>query len=270
MVRCSFGAPFFIFRAMNISLVEFDMVWENPVANRSFLEAHFKGLLEEEVDIIVLPEMFTTGFTMNAVAMAETMEGETVEWMKSQSRQYQAAIVGSIIIQEQGRYFNRCFFIQPNGSLEYYDKQHLFTIAEEHHSYSRGLENKVVEYKGWKIALMICYDLRFPALLRSALPFDLVIFVASWPSKRIDAWTTLLKARAIENQAYVIGVNRKGRDANGFHYCGHSIAFDPLGATLLQSMPEDGLTTISIDKIHLEETRRILPFLNDRDSITVG
>jgi len=269
-VRCFYSAPFFIFTVMKVCLVEFDIIWEQPFANLALLDKALESELDSDTDIIVLPEMFTTGFSMNASVLAETMDGPSLQWMKETAQVYQVAVVGSLIIEDRDNFYNRCFFVYPDGTIAFYDKQHLFTLAGEQKQYTAGTQNKVIYYKGWNIALMICYDLRFPALLRAALPFDMVIFIASWPSTRIEAWTTLLKARAIENLAYVIGVNRVGTDGAGFHYNGQSNAFDPLGKEL-PPINVNGITkSVKLDRAYLQKTRETLPFLEDRDSITVG
>jgi predicted amidohydrolase len=210
--------------------------------------------------------MFTTGFSMNASKLAETMDGDTLQWMISEAKKNNSALTGSVIISENGLYYNRLFFVYPDGSFETYDKRHTFTLAGEDKIYTAGSKRLIVAYKGWKICPLICYDLRFPVWARNTDEYDLLYYVANWPAKRINAWDALLKARAIENMTYCLGVNRVGLDANGHEYVGHSAAYDALGEQISTTDFEKELVvTIVLQKKHLDTHRARLQFLNDRD-----
>ena len=219
----------------------------------------------EEVDLIVLPEMFSSGFTMNPKAVAETMTGETIAWLQHLAQAKDCAITGSLVIEENGKYYNRLVFVYPNGELKTYDKRHLFTLAGEDKIYTKGSEKAIVNYNNWNICLQICYDLRFPVFARNVENYDLLLYVANWPKPRINAWDALLKARAIENMCYTIGVNRIGEDANQLEYPGHSKAIDFLGNTLVDCENELGIFIFELDKNTQNETREKFNFLNDRD-----
>lgn len=253
---------------LQIALVQTDLVWEDAQANRNTLENKIKGL-SNEVDLIILPEMFTTAFTMNPTSVYETMEGHTLVWLKQMAALINSAICGSLIIKEGEHFYNRFVFVQPNGSVSYYDKRHTFTLAGENKTYSAGLKKLIITYKGWKICPLICYDLRFPVWSRNAENFDILIYVANWPSKRILAWDTLLRARAIENMVYTVGVNRVGNDAKGLEYTGHSAIYDALGATVIYSEKEEILLT-TLYKSEITQHRDQLKFLQDRDQFTVN
>ncbi|CAL2089529.1 amidohydrolase [Tenacibaculum sp. 190524A05c] len=250
---------------LNISLLQADLSWENPEENLSYFSSQIEQI-NNDVDLIVLPEMFTTGFSMNASELAEEVNGTTVNWMKDIAKTKNSAVVGSVIITEENQYYNRLFFMFPSGEFEYYDKKHTFTLAKEHETYSSGTEKLLVEYKGWKICPLICYDLRFPVWARNVEDYDLLLYVASWPEKRISAWDALLKARAIENMSYTIGVNRIGEDGNDYAYVGHSIIVDCLGEALSQEKNEAAeIISVQINKNTQEEVRNKLGFLKDRD-----
>ncbi len=220
----------------------------------------------EEVDLIVLPEMFSSGFTMNPKAVAETMNGETIAWLQHLAKAKDCAITGSLVIEENGKYYNRLVFVYPNGELKTYDKRHLFTLAGEDKVYTAGKEKLIIEYKGFRICPLICYDLRFPVFARNVEDYDVLIYVANWPKPRINAWDILLKARAVENMSYAIGVNRIGMDENELEYVGHSQAVDFLGNYLLEAQETDGVFIVELDKEKLLETRSKLAFLKDKDS----
>lgn len=220
----------------------------------------------EEVDLIVLPEMFSSGFTMNPKAVAETMNGETIAWLQHLAKAKDCAITGSLVIEENGKYYNRLVFVYPNGELKTYDKRHLFTLAGEDKVYTAGREKLIIEYKGFRICPLICYDLRFPVFARNVEDYDVLIYVANWPKPRINAWDILLKARAVENMSYAIGVNRIGMDENELEYVGHSQAVDFLGNYLLEAQETDGVFIVELDKEKLLETRSKLAFLKDKDS----
>lgn len=214
--------------------------------------------------------MFTSGFTMNADQVAETMLGETISWMRKLSEKNNTAITGSLIIKDNGNYFNRLVFIHPNGKMDTYDKRHTFTLAGEDKIYSSGKTNIIINYNGWKIKPLICYDLRFPVWARNMEDYDLLFYVANWPKIRIDAWDALLQARAIENMSYCIGVNRVGLDTNNFEYSGHSAAYDVLGKRM-DAIPQNKEATeiVTLNKSHIETYRKKLGFLNDRDVFTL-
>lgn len=254
---------------LQVSIIQTDLVWENKPANFK----HFEELIhaiELNTDLIILPEMFTTGFSMNAEQLYDNAEGKTLEWLKEQARKKQAAITGSAIIKENDQYYNRLFFVKPDGHYATYDKKHLFTLAGEHHFYTAGQKKLVIEYKDWKICPLVCYDLRFPVWARNTEDYDLLIYVANWPQKRIAAWDALLKARAIENMSYCIGVNRIGVDGNDFPYVGHSAIYDSLGEKISTDLFEEAfIETKVLSKDHIRESREKLGFLKDRDGFVL-
>lgn len=257
---------------LNVALIQADLVWEDPIANRARFEKKIEEL-PKVTDLVVLPEMFTTGFTMNATTIAESMDGETIAWMRQMAKKHQLAITGSVVIKEsieEEQYFNRLLFISPDGSMVKYDKKHTFTLAGEDKVYTSGLERIEVMYKGWKICPLICYDLRFPVWARNTIDYDVLLYVASWPKPRIAAWDTLLKARAIENMSYTIGVNRVGEDHNGYLYNGNTVAYDALGNCLDKN--NEGVETvllIELDKDELGRVRNKFRFLDDKDSFVI-
>ncbi|MCR5861265.1 amidohydrolase [Flavobacterium sp. J372] len=252
---------------MKISLIQTALAWENPVENKN----HFTQLIDtiHETDLIILPEMFSTGFTMNAAAVAEPMDSETVTWMKQLSAEKNCAVTGSVVIEEDGKYYNRLLFVEPGGTIRTYDKRHLFTLAGENKTYTKGVNRTIIEYRGWKICPLVCYDLRFPVFSRNTEDYDLLLYVANWPEPRIAAWDVLLKARAIENMCYVAGVNRIGQDNNGHNYPGHSVVIDYLGHALGEAHEEEMVLTIVLRKDLLNDTREKFGFLNDRDSFNL-
>ncbi|WP_136667339.1 nitrilase family protein [Flavobacterium sp. H122] len=253
---------------MKIAIIQSDITWENPSINRINFEEKIKSI-DETVDLIVLPEMFSTGFTMNPSVVAETMDGETVSWMVSVAKNKNTAITGSLVITENGNYYNRMLFVFPNGEIQKYDKRHLFSLAKEEAVFTRGNDKVIVEYNNWKICLQICYDLRFPVFARNVENYDMLIYVASWPKPRINAWDILLRARAVENLSYVIGVNRVGTDGSQLEYVGHSQAVDHLGNYVLEPFENETIKIFSFDKNEMLETRSKLNFLNDRDVFTI-
>ena len=252
---------------MKIALIQSELVWEDARGNRERFQHKLEAV--SNVDLIVFPEMFSTGFTMHPQPIAETMQGETVAWMKAVAAEKAAAICGSVVITEDGHFYNRLLFVYPSGEIKTYDKRHLFTLAGEHSAYKPGRDKVIVDYKGFRICLLVCYDLRFPVFSRNNDDYDLLLYVANWPQPRIAAWDTLLKARAIENMAFVIGVNRVGKDANGHNYVGHSQAYDALGTSLLETSERDEVLVVELNKNALLETRQKFGFLNDRDQFTV-
>ena len=232
--------------------------------------------LEEKTEIIILPEMFTTGFSMRAIDLAETMDGPSVKWMKKVSAEKKVILTGSLIIEENGKYFNRLIWMLPNGQFGQYDKRHCFSLAGEDKYYTPGDTRLIASVKGWKVNLCICYDLRFPVWSRqtktpdSESPeFDLLIYVANWPDRRVHAWKTLLPARAIENQCYVAGVNRVGNDGNDIYHSGYSMVVDPSGEVQQMDPGKEGVLTITLDRNKLDQTRQQIPFWKDADPFLI-
>lgn len=256
-------------RNLRVSILQSHLHWENPVANR---EAFSEKIIDlsSNTDLIILPEMFTTGFSMNAKALAEPENGPTLNWMKEMAKRSQAAITGSVIITENEKYYNRLFFVKPDGSYVHYNKRHTFTLAGEHKVYAAGSERVTIDYMGWKIFPLICYDLRFPVWARNVDNYDLLIYVANWPKKRVAAWDALLKARAIENMSYCIGVNRVGLDGSGHEYTGHSAVYDALGYKISdKNFEKEFAETIELSKDQLIDTREQLKFLDDKDDFNL-
>jgi len=253
---------------LRVTLIQANQVWEDKSANLSHFEELFQGM--ESTDLVLLPEMFQSAFTMNAATMAEEMNGESVTWLKTMSAKHNTAIYTSLIIKEAANYFNRGLFVRPDGQVSVYDKRQRFAMAGEDTVFAAGTNETLVEWKEWKINLQICYDLRFPELCRneqtaSGVKYDTLLYVANWPERRIGHWSALLRARAIENQCYVVGVNRVGDDATGLHYNGASAVFDPLGEEI-SNLPEnmESVHQIVLSKNALNEVRTRLPFLKDR------
>jgi omega-amidase len=249
---------------MKIAIIQTSLFWENPKANRSHFEEKINGI-DEDIDLIVLPEMFTSGFTMQSKNVAETMHGKTVLWLQSLAKAKNSAITGSLVIKENNNFYNRLLFVFPSGEIQFYDKRHLFTLAGEDEIYTAGKDKLIVEYKGWRICPLICYDLRFPVFARNVEEYDLLLYVANWPKIRINAWDALLKARAIENMSYTIGVNRIGEDDNKFEYNGHSQVVDYLGNHLLEPVETNTVLILELNKAELLLARKKFNFLNDQD-----
>lgn len=254
---------------MKIALIQTTLTWENPAANRSHFEQKMNSITEK-VDLIVLPEMFSSGFTMNPKNVAETMNGETITWLQHLAKAKNCAITGSLVIEENSNYYNRLVFVLPNGAIKTYDKRHLFTMAGEDQFYTAGNDKILIEYQGFKICPLVCYDLRFPVFSRNVENYDVLLYVANWPKPRVNAWDILLKARAVENMSYVIGVNRIGIDGNNHEYVGHSQAVDFLGNYLLEPQETEGVFIVNLDKEKLLQTRKILAFLSDRDNFQLA
>lgn len=254
---------------LSVALVQTDLYWEDVTANLASLEEKIAGITEP-VDVIVLPEMFNTGFTMNT-AVAEPVNLTTTRWMKQMAAQTNALVIGSFAVKEEGNFYNRVFCVQPDSSFVFSDKRHLFTMGKEDLAYKPGNSRVTLNWKGWKITPLICYDLRFPVWSRNnaADPFDVLIYVANWPAKRAHAWNTLLKARAIENQSYVVGVNRIGEDANGLHYQGDSVALDYLGEPACMLSDKEVIKVVHFSKNELETYRNAFPALSDADLFTL-
>ena len=253
---------------MKVALLQSDLVWENKMLN--FL--HFRNRIssmEEKVDLIVLPEMFTTGFTMNAGILAEPTVASTLLNMQEWAAYSDAAICGSFIAEERGRYFNRLLWVQPDGSYKYYDKKHLFGLADETKHYTAGKERLIVEWRGWRICPLICYDLRFPVWSRNNHSYDLLLYIANFPTRRVHAWNSLLVARAIENQSYTIGVNRIGTDGMGIEYPGESCVIDFEGKTLVRKADEEAILYAELDLSRQQIFRENFPFLKDQDMFSI-
>ena len=250
---------------MKIALLQINLIWENPNENIRLLEEKI-NTISQYVDLIVLPEMFTSGFTMQPQKVAQTMQGETIAWLKNLAKARNCALTGSLVITENSMFYNRLVFVFPTGEIQYYNKKHLFTLAGENKVYTAGNTKIIIEYKGFKICPLICYDLRFPVFSRNVENYDLLIYVANWPKPRINAWDILLKARAIENMSYVIGVNRVGIDNNNNEYIGHSIAIDYLGNELTKPSEKEEILYVELNKNEILENRKKLNFLADKDN----
>lgn len=249
---------------MKIAIIQIPLVWEDAKSNREYIEQKI-NTLESDTDLIVLPEMFTTGFTMSPERVAETMQGDTVVWMQSLAKAKNCAITGSLVITEDDKFYNRLLFVFPSGAIQHYNKRHLFSLAGEDKSYTKGTQKLIIEYKGWKICPLICYDLRFPVFARNVEQYDLLLYVANWPTIRMQAWDTLLKARAVENMSYVIGCNRVGQDEKEYDYSGHSQVVDFLGNYRIAPQEAEGVFYAQLEKETLLQTRTKLGFLNDQD-----
>ncbi|MEE6187428.1 nitrilase family protein [Niabella digestorum] len=269
---------------LTVTLIQTALAWEDKAANLNKLQQKIEGL-QEKTHIIILPEMFSTGFSMNAPVLAETMDGPTVAWMKTMAAQKKVVLTGSLIIKEdfganKHSYYNRLIWMLPTGQYGYYDKRHLFAFAGEDESYTAGEKRLIASVNNWKLNLQVCYDLRFPVWARQVIAsqtprqeiapeYDVLVYVANWPETRVHAWRTLLQARAIENQCYVIGVNRVGTDGKGIHYSGNSMVVDPLGAILYDKKDEEDIFTITLDKEHLNTVRQKFPFWKDADQFKI-
>ena len=255
---------------MRIALFQTKLAWENPEKNRKFIEEYVVNEAQM-FDLLVLPEMFTSGFTMNPQNVAEAMNGQTIQWLQSLAKTKNCAITGSLVIEEDGSFFNRMVFVFPTGEMEYYDKRHLFRMGAENEFYQAGDKQVIVSYKGWNLAVFICYDLRFPVWSRNVgMAYDAAIYVANWPAPRANAWRTLLQARAIENLAYVVGVNRVGTDANNLSYAGDSLLVDFKGGLQLDLQAEDQILTSELSREDLAEFRAKFPAYLDADSFSLS
>lgn len=255
-------------RDLKVALVQSMLHWEDAAANRAMFAEKLLAL-KGITDLVVLPEMFTTGFSMRTAELAEPMDGDTVSWMKEQARELDAAIYGSVIIAELGKCYNRGLFVVPDGTVVTYDKRHLFRMAEEFQHYTPGGQRVVVEWRGWRLLLQICYDLRFPVFARNRGDYDALLYVANWPELRRYPWSQLLIARAIENQSYVIGVNRVGMDGKGHHYTGDSASVDPRGdADVMKASREHVLHTV-LHREALDDFRAKFPVADDADAFSL-
>jgi predicted amidohydrolase len=255
--------------SLTISIIQANLQWENKSANLAMFEQKIMAI-KERTEIVILPEMFSTGFSMRPEVLAENMQGETIAWMKRVSAEKRIILTGSVIIEEAGKYYNRLIWMLPDGQYGIYDKRHRFAYAGEDDHYTAGSKRLIASVKGWKINLLVCYDLRFPVWARQQSQpqgpeYDVLIYVANWPERRNHAWKTLLQARAIENQSYVIGVNRVGEDGNGIYHSGDSMVADAMGEVLYQKKDDEDVYTITLQKEPLESIRQKLPFLKDAD-----
>ncbi len=253
---------------LRATLVQTSLIWENPAANRAQLDQKLAPL-KGQTDLVILPEMFTTGFSMNAPQLAEKMDGESIHWMRQKANKISAAICGSLIIQEDGKYYNRLIWMNPDGTIQYYDKRHLFTLAGEDKVYTAGKNKLIIDYKGWKICPLVCYDLRFPVWSRNVEHYDLLIYIANFPKKRSYAWKSLLIARAIENQVYTVGVNCVGKDGNDIPYSGDSSLVDYVGKMRFQLSEEEGVFTLELNKKEQTLFRERFNFLADQDDFQI-
>ena len=265
-------------QSLSITTIQTNLHWEDKQANILMLDQKIRDI-KEKTNIVVLPEMFTTGFSMNPKSLAEKMDGETVSWMRKIAQEKGIILTGSIIIEEEDNFFNRLIWMLPNGQLGYYDKRHCFSLAGEDEHYTRGTKRLIASVGGWKINLCICYDLRFPVWTRQVIEsgedreaapeYDVLIYVANWPERRNLAWNTLLQARAIENQCYVVGVNRVGNDGNELYHSGDSMVIDPFGEKLYHKSHVEDIHTTTIEKSTLEEARIKFPFWKDGDEFMI-
>lgn len=260
---------------LKVTLVQAGLFWEQPAANMAMFEEKI-WTMTESTDLIILPEMFTTGFSMNPSKLAEAPYTNTYKWMFQIAKEKSVLVMGSYMVKENGYNYNRLYAVFPDGKTKYYDKRHLFTLADEDESYAPGKEKLILEWKGWKICPMVCYDLRFPVWSRNhwdtasdQCAYDLLVYVANWPKPRINAWDTLLKARAIENQCYVAGVNRIGADDMGHQYVGHSAIYDHLGETTGMTDDSEVVMTKTLDKKAMTDFRTKYPFLKDADTFSI-
>jgi predicted amidohydrolase len=289
---------------LTITTIQSNLVWEDKAANLQQFESKIRQL-QQRTEIVILPEMFSTGFSMNVEKLAEKMDGPSVAWMKKLSAERKIIITGSLIIEENGNYYNRLVWMLPNGEYGYYDKRHLFAYGQEDQHFTPGHKRLIASVKGWKINLLVCYDLRFPvwarqktaassladivasemeardlpmpppeeagsSLIDQAPEYDVLVYVANWPERRNHAWKTLLQARAIENQCYVVGVNRVGTDGMNLNYSGDSMIVDAMGAVMYTKAHEEDVFTITLQKEALNEVRNKLPFLKDADRFIIA
>lgn len=256
---------------LHCTLIQADLYWEDKEKNLLQLAEMLKNKGPQE--LVILPEMFNTGFSMRPELLAETMEGETIQWMRRMASQHRIILAGSLIIRENNQYYNRLIWMQPDGAVATYDKRHRFALAGEDQFFAAGEHRLITQANGWRILWQICYDLRFPVWSRQQTinrpEYDLLVYVANWPDKRSHAWRSLLIARAIENQCYVIGVNRVGTDGNGLEHLGDSMVVDPMGQVLAQITGKPGTETVVLDKNVLEEIRSRLPFWKDADAFSI-
>ncbi len=255
---------------LKVTIVQTNLIWEDIDTNLSNFRNKLETVEPSSTDLIVLPEMFNTGFTMNASAIAEPMNGKTMEWMAKISSEKKSVVTGSMVIMDGDKYFNRLIWMRPDGTSEYYNKRHTFRMAEENKTYASGDKKLIVELAGWKICPLVCYDLRFPVWSRNTGDYDCLIYVANWPERRSYAWRSLLIARAIENQAYTIGVNRIGKDGKEVEYTGHSVVLNAKGEPISNSKPNmESVETVTLSWQELENYRKEFPVALDADKFTI-
>lgn len=245
------------------------LFWENIEKNLQNLGRRLSSI-REKTDLIVLPEMFSTGFSMNAENLAEEMDGKTMKWMLEHAKKFHCVVTGSIIIKESQKYYNRLIWMRPDGTYDFYDKRHLFGLGEEDQHYTPGNKKLIVELNGWNICPVICYDLRFPVWLRNANgEYDMLLIIANWPERRSLHWRTLIPARAVENQSFVLAVNRVGHDGNEVYHSGDSMCIDPNGKVVYYKPNDEDLYTFSINKAEVNNARASFPFLKDGDKFKI-
>ena len=260
--------------SLTFTVIQTHLFWEQKALNLQMLEEKINSI-EQKTEVVILPEMFSTGFSMNPQQLSEQMDGETIAWMKRISSEKKIILTGSIIIAENGNYYNRLIWMLPNGKSGFYDKKHLFAFAGENKHFTSGSRRLIASVKGWKINLQVCYDLRFPVWSRQSynendsLEYDVIIYVANWPEKRSLAWKTLLQARAIENQSFCIGVNRVGNDGNDIYYSGDSMVINPMGEVLYHKTHDEDIFTLTLQKEELENVRKKMPFWKDADNFKI-
>lgn len=259
---------------LTVSLIQANLHWEDIPANLAMFGQKIDSI-KERTEVIVLPEMFSTGFSMQSSKLAETMDGSAVQWMKQKAKEKNVIITGSLIIEENGEYYNRLLWMLPNGTYGAYDKRHLFAFADEHNHYKAGEKRLIAQVKGWKICLNVCYDLRFPVWTRNTIQdngapaYDVLVNVANWPERRNTPWRALLQARAIENQCYVIGVNRVGNDGHNIYHSGDTSLIDPVGEIIYHKAHDEDVFTYTLSRTHLEELRAKFPFMKDADEFMI-
>ncbi len=255
---------------LTFTLIQSDLHWEDKAKNLAIFQEKIHAILGKK-QVVILPEMFSTGFSMQPKKLAESMAGETVAWMKRIALEEKIILCGSVIIEETKKYYNRFLWVLPSGEIQHYDKRHLFSYADEDNEFTAGDRRVIVQVNGWRILLQVCYDLRFPVYARqqNSDEYDAILYVANWPEKRIDAWDTLLKARAIENQCFTIGVNRVGLDGNKFEHNGSSSIYNSMGECLHNAKGREDVFSIILDNIEVSETRAKLPFQKDKDQFTL-
>jgi predicted amidohydrolase len=261
--------------SVTFTLIQTALHWEDQEANLAMLAQKIEAI-QTPTQVVVLPEMFSTGFSMKPELLAETADGPTVQWMQQVAARKKVILTGSVIIQDGDAYYNRLIWMLPNGQWGHYDKRHRFAFAGEHQHYTAGSQRFIASVNGFKINLLVCYDLRFPVWARQQMgedgsaEYDVLLYVANWPQRRSTAWKTLLQARAIENQSYVIGVNRVGDDGNGIYHSGDSMVIDPLGEILYHKADDEDIFTITLKKDDLQTVRDKFPFLRDADRFEIN
>jgi omega-amidase len=263
--------------SLTITTIQTGVQWEDKRANLKRLGERILAI-PEPTELVILPEMFSTGFSMRPEALAERMDGPTLAWMQETAARKRIILTGSIIVEEEDNYYNRLIWMLPNGQYGYYDKRHRFAYAGENEHYTAGHKRLIASVKGWKVLLLVCYDLRFPVWSRQTprrergageLEYDLLLYVANWPERRAHAWKTLLQARAIENQCFVAGVNRIGDDGNGIYHSGDTMIIDPLGETLYHAAAREEAFTLTLREDELTRVRQRFPFWQDADHFSI-